>query len=86
MESPVAKLPVPPQPGKGTQRNEGIPKPIDRALRVLIVTPALHKVHHSVVREECDSNFSSLFSWWDRLFRTLRISRDPRKIRFGVDS
>ena len=66
--------------------NIGLPPSVDRALRVMIVTPALHKVHHSVVREECDSNFSSLFSCWDRLFRTLRISRDPRRIRFGVDS
>lgn len=66
--------------------NIGLPASLDRALRVVIVTPALHKVHHSVVRTECDSNFSSLFSWWDRLFRTLRISRDPKSIRFGVDS
>jgi len=65
--------------------NIGLPASLDRALRVVIVTPALHKVHHSVVRAECDSNFSSLFSWWDRLFRTIRISRDPRTIRFGVD-
>jgi sterol desaturase/sphingolipid hydroxylase (fatty acid hydroxylase superfamily) len=65
--------------------NIGIPEPLDRALRVVIVTPALHKVHHSVVRAECDSNFSSLFSWWDRVFRTLRLSRDPKSIRFGVD-
>jgi sterol desaturase/sphingolipid hydroxylase (fatty acid hydroxylase superfamily) len=66
--------------------NIGLPPSLDRALRVVIVTPALHKVHHSVVRAECDSNFSSLFSWWDRLFRTLRISRNPKQIRFGVDS
>lgn len=66
--------------------NIGLPASLDRVLRVVIVTPALHKVHHSVVRAECDSNFSSLFSWWDRLFRTIRISRNPRKIRFGVDS
>lgn len=66
--------------------NIGVPESLDRALRVVIVTPLLHKVHHSVVRAECDSNFSSLFSWWDRLFRTLRISRDPKAIRFGVDS
>lgn len=65
--------------------NIGLPAGLDRALRVVIVTPALHKVHHSVVRAECDSNFSSLFSWWDRLFRTLRISNNPQNIRFGVD-
>lgn len=66
--------------------NIGLSPALDRMLRTVIVTPGLHKVHHSVVRKECDSNFSSLFSWWDRLFGTLRISRDPKSIRFGVDS
>jgi len=36
------------------------------------------------VRAECDSNYSSLFSWWDRIFRTRRISADPHRIVFGV--
>ena len=66
--------------------NIGLPGSLDRALRAVIVTPALHKVHHSEVRAECDSNFSSLFSWWDRVFRTLRISSKPKSIRFGVDA
>jgi sterol desaturase/sphingolipid hydroxylase (fatty acid hydroxylase superfamily) len=65
--------------------NIGVPEWLDRALRCLIVTPHLHKVHHSVVRADADSNFSSLFSWWDRLFRTFRLSREPRRIVFGVD-
>lgn len=65
--------------------NIGLPGPLDRWLRVMIVTPQLHKVHHSVVLVECNSNYSSLFSWWDRLFNTLRIARDPRAIVFGVD-
>ncbi|MGH7945722.1 MAG: sterol desaturase family protein [Opitutaceae bacterium] len=65
--------------------NIGLPARLDRVLRAVIVTPSLHKVHHSVVRAECDSNYSSLFSWWDRLFRTRRISSAPRRIVFGVD-
>ncbi len=64
--------------------NVGLPEWLDRALRWVIVTPHLHKLHHSVVRAEADSNYSSLFSWWDRLFRTFRLSRDPRGIVFGV--
>ncbi len=64
--------------------NVGLPEWLDGALRWVIVTPHLHKVHHSVVRAETDSNYSSLFSWWDRLFRTFRLSRDPRRIVFGV--
>ncbi len=65
--------------------NLALPEPLDRVLRLLIVTPSLHKVHHSIVRAECDSNYSSLFSWWDRAFRTLRLVRDPRRIVFGVE-
>ncbi|MEO5959553.1 MAG: sterol desaturase family protein [Opitutaceae bacterium] len=65
--------------------NIALPERLDRVLRVAIVTPSMHKVHHSVVRAECDSNYSSLFSWWDRLFRTRRVSPDPRRIVFGVD-
>jgi len=65
--------------------NIGLPEWLDQLLRCVIVTPHLHKVHHSVIRAEADSNFSSLFSWWDRLFHTLRLSPDPRRIVFGVD-
>ena len=65
--------------------NIALPAGLDRALRLLIVTPSLHKVHHSVVRAECDSNYSSLFSWWDRLFRTWRLSPAPDRIVFGVE-
>jgi sterol desaturase/sphingolipid hydroxylase (fatty acid hydroxylase superfamily) len=65
--------------------NIALPDRLDRVLRLVIVTPALHKVHHSVVRAESDSNYSSLFSWWDRVFRTLRLVREPRRIVFGVE-
>ena len=64
--------------------NIGLPEWLDRPLRAVIVTPSMHKVHHSVVRAECDSNYSSLFSWWDRIFRTRKTVGDPRKIVFGV--
>lgn len=64
--------------------NLALPERLDRVLRLVIVTPTLHKVHHSVVRAESDANYSSLFSWWDRVFRTLRLVREPRKIVFGV--
>ncbi len=64
--------------------NIGLPEWLDRPLRTVIVTPSLHKVHHSIIRAECDSNYSSLFSWWDRIFRTRKTVGDPRKIVFGV--
>lgn len=64
--------------------NVGLPASWDRWLRAALVTPHLHKVHHSVVWVECNSNYSSLFSWWDRLFGTIRIVSDPKKIVFGA--
>ena len=45
---------------------------IERLLRWLVVTPDMHRVHHSVVRRETDSNFGFNFPWWDRLFGTYR--------------
>lgn len=65
--------------------NITLPDRLDRALRLVIVTPSLHKVHHSIVRAECDSNYASLFAWWDRLFRSQRIAAEPRRIVFGID-
>jgi len=47
--------------------------------------PSMHKVHHSVVCSECDSNYSSLFSWWDRLCRANRVSPEPHRIIFGLE-
>ena len=45
---------------------------IDRALRWLVVTPDMHRVHHSVIAAETNSNFGFNLPWWDRLFGTYR--------------
>ncbi len=50
--------------------NIAVPGPLDRVLRRLIVTPDMHRVHHSVLRNEHDSNFGFNLSVWDRLFGT----------------
>lgn len=65
--------------------NVGLPERVDRVLRAIIVTPHLHKVHHSVVSTEQLSNYSSLLSVWDRLARTFRVSPQLANIQFGVD-
>jgi sterol desaturase/sphingolipid hydroxylase (fatty acid hydroxylase superfamily) len=52
--------------------NARLPQPVDRALRMLIVTPDMHRVHHSMIRRETDSNYGFNFSFWDRLFGTYR--------------
>lgn len=52
--------------------NVRLPGPIDRILRWLVVTPDMHRVHHSVVVRETNSNFGFNLPWWDRLFGTYR--------------
>jgi sterol desaturase/sphingolipid hydroxylase (fatty acid hydroxylase superfamily) len=52
--------------------NVAMPRWLDRILRLVLVTPDMHRVHHSVVRAETDSNFGFNLPWWDRLFRTYR--------------
>jgi sterol desaturase/sphingolipid hydroxylase (fatty acid hydroxylase superfamily) len=57
-----------------THANLRLPGPLDRALRWLLVTPAMHHVHHSARRCETDSNYGELLSVWDRAFGTYRPS------------
>jgi len=52
--------------------NVALPKWLDRGLRWIVVTPDMHRVHHSVRVEETDSNFGFNLPWWDRLFGTYR--------------
>lgn len=52
--------------------NIALPAWLDRPLRRLIVTPDMHRVHHSVHRDETDSNFAFLISAWDRMFGSYR--------------
>ena len=52
--------------------NIRLPLSIDRLLRLLVVTPDMHRVHHSVVIKETNSNFGFNFPWWDRLLCTYR--------------
>ncbi|WJW76498.1 sterol desaturase family protein [Thiohalobacter sp. IOR34] len=52
--------------------NVRLPAAVDRLLRLLVVTPDMHRVHHSVEDDEANSNFGFNLSWWDRLFGTYR--------------
>lgn len=62
-----------------------LPQKMDRVLRALIVTPAMHKVHHSRWQPETDSNYSSLFSFWDRINRTFKLHNPLQTLRIGLD-
>jgi sterol desaturase/sphingolipid hydroxylase (fatty acid hydroxylase superfamily) len=76
--------------------NLRLPAPADRVLRRLVVTPDMHRVHHSAIPVETNSNFGFTFPWWDRLCGTYRAQpaaghdamtigleefRDPRCLR-----
>ncbi len=50
--------------------NLALPGSLDRMLRLVLVTPDMHRVHHSIHREEHDSNYGFALSLWDRIFRT----------------
>jgi sterol desaturase/sphingolipid hydroxylase (fatty acid hydroxylase superfamily) len=78
--------------------NVRIPLGFDRVLRWLVVTPDMHRVHHSILARETNSNFGFNLPWWDRLFGTYRAQpaagheamtigieqfRDPREL--GLD-
>ena len=67
--------------------NLRIPAPLDRVLRYVIVTPDLHRVHHSTWQPETDSNFGAVFPVWDLVFGTYRATpRDGHeRMRLGLD-
>lgn len=58
---------------------------VDRFLRFLLVTPNMHKVHHSREQIETDSNYSNIFSIWDRLFGTYTGRIDFKRLNYGLD-
>lgn len=75
--------------------NIHMPEAMDRVLRVFVVTPDMHRVHHSVIIRETNSNYGFNLPWWDRLFGTYKAQpeqghhgmtiglsqfRDPKKL------
>jgi sterol desaturase/sphingolipid hydroxylase (fatty acid hydroxylase superfamily) len=70
-----------------THANLALPPRLDRVLRWIVVTPDMHRIHHSVLRDEHDRNFGFNLSWWDHLFRSYREApRQPQAtLRLGLD-
>jgi sterol desaturase/sphingolipid hydroxylase (fatty acid hydroxylase superfamily) len=66
--------------------NMRLPFNSERLLCRFIVTPRMHGIHHSIVSQETNSNFSVIFSWWDRLHRSLRLHVSQDEITIGVPS
>jgi sterol desaturase/sphingolipid hydroxylase (fatty acid hydroxylase superfamily) len=68
--------------------NTRIPEVLDRWLRRFVVTPDMHRVHHSIVYNESSSNFGFNLPWWDRLFGTYRAqpAAGHLAMTIGVDA
>lgn len=64
--------------------NLRLPVGLERALNRIVVTPRMHGIHHSVYRNETDSNYSVIFSWWDKLHHTFRLHTPQHTITIGV--
>jgi sterol desaturase/sphingolipid hydroxylase (fatty acid hydroxylase superfamily) len=64
--------------------NVRLPLKLERALNKIIVTPRMHGIHHSIVKEETNSNYSVIFKWWDVLHGTLKLNIKQADIIIGV--
>ena len=57
---------------------------LERILNYVIVTPRMHGIHHSIVERETDSNWGTIFCWWDKIHRSLRRDISQAEITIGV--
>ncbi|MFI5314296.1 MAG: sterol desaturase family protein [Myxococcota bacterium] len=61
-----------------------LPARLERAVGLALITPALHRRHHSVLRSEHDSNYGTIFSFWDRLGRSAHASASADHFALGL--
>jgi len=66
--------------------NVRFPERLDRMMRGVFVTPAMHRIHHSPVAAQTDSNYGSFFSFWDRAFGTYTLPQPGEPARYGLDT
>jgi sterol desaturase/sphingolipid hydroxylase (fatty acid hydroxylase superfamily) len=64
--------------------NIRLPIAVERRMNLLIPTPRMHGIHHSIKEKERNSNFGTIFSIWDRLHNTLRLDVPQEKIVIGL--
>lgn len=66
----------------------GIPLGLDRILRLFIITPDMHRVHHSTYFSECNSNYGTILSSWDYIFKTyVKSPKDGhQEMKIGVNN
>ncbi len=58
---------------------------LEKFLWLVLVPPSMHRIHHSNIKRETDSNYGTIFSFWDRLFGTFTYNVDQDKIIFGLN-
>ena len=61
-----------------------IPQWFERIFLILFVPPSMHRIHHSVIIRERNTNYGTIYSLWDRFLGTLKMNVDQAKIRMGV--
>ncbi len=66
--------------------NMRLPKSLERVLSYLVITPSIHWVHHHVTQPDTDSNYGTLFSFWDRLFGSRSNTRRTPEMAIGLDN
>jgi sterol desaturase/sphingolipid hydroxylase (fatty acid hydroxylase superfamily) len=64
--------------------NWKLPLRLETVLNTFFVTPRMHGIHHSIIRKETDSNYSVIFSFWDRIHRTVSLDIAQNEITTGV--
>src|SRR5213595_1738326 len=64
--------------------NWRLPIQVERILNLIIVTPRMHGIHHSIVQRETNSNWGTIFCWWDKFHRTLRRDVPQDALTIGV--
>lgn len=64
--------------------NWKLPFMVEKMINRLVVTPRMHGIHHSIIKNETDSNYSVIFSVWDRLHKTINLNIPQKEIITGV--
>src|SRR5205823_14259040 len=64
--------------------NWRLPIKVERILHLILVAPRMHGIHQSIVQRETNSNWGTIFCWWDKLHRTLRRDVPQDAVTIGV--
>jgi len=66
--------------------NLKLPVKVERIINTIFVTPRMHGIHHSIIKNETDSNYSVIFSFWDRIGKTIQLQVEQNTVITGVPS